>query len=687
MSALNKLIAVMKDKNQMFPNLEVVFPDVWQNFDKSVVVLGGSSSIKVNPYCFILRTLNEYYLPFMSNELNYGQSYHQIFRMKRNRGDWIKKSIIYSLMIRTSTAYDMDESGLLEDDNLYGLNETGTFVKTLLILPYLKKMGVDVLYLLPIGKFSLLDKKGELGSPYGLSNFLEIDQSLSDKLVKDEMTIEEQFQALVEGCHVLGIKVVIDIIPRTNSVNSELIIEHPDWFYWIEKDQLANYKPPFAPGINCGVSADKKYFDDLFKSEEVKEHLKLFRDNPRQIDSSLWQSTIQRYSKQQGRSFLSYVHEDFGLTIAPAFSDCINDPQPVWSDVTYFRLYLDHPENSKPYLSQLQEVKPYILYDVAKASLNPGLVVNEELWECLSNIIPYYQNKFGIDGARIDMGHALPDQLIARIIKKARIIDNCFCFIAEEMEISRALNAKKASYNCIIGSGFKELIRVYQRQFNAFVYQAVNVELPQFAAVETHDTPRVAAREGGKALTKMTSIFNYFIPNTIPFINSGQEYFEIQPMNTGLDCRENEAYLLNPNDQYYGKLALFDRYQFHYNNDRFELITALSEVLPFRKKYLNLITNKKKAIMLNFAHPSDLIVGVGYIAKKKFILVLANADIYNSSTYYCNLENIAVMPNSDNLCQIYSSVRQFNPPSAYDEYWFHQHFEAGEVKIFELNCL
>lgn len=43
------------------------------------------------------------------------------------------------MMVRTSTSWDHDRSGDLESQNIYGLKETGTFVKSLALLPLLKK--------------------------------------------------------------------------------------------------------------------------------------------------------------------------------------------------------------------------------------------------------------------------------------------------------------------------------------------------------------------------------------------------------------------------------------------------------------------------------------------------------------------------------------------------------------------
>ena len=75
-------------------------------------------------------------------------------------GDWILKSIVYSMMIRTSTTWDHDRNGYIDENNIYHVKETGTFLKTLALLPLLDKMGVDAIYLLPISKFSLKNKKG-----------------------------------------------------------------------------------------------------------------------------------------------------------------------------------------------------------------------------------------------------------------------------------------------------------------------------------------------------------------------------------------------------------------------------------------------------------------------------------------------------------------------------------------------
>ena len=98
----------------------------------------------VNPYHFYSEVIESYILPKAKDDVNYNQSLSIINQSYEDKpgylgGDWIKDSVVYSMMVRTSTAWDHDRSGDLENHNLYHLNETGTFVKSLVYYRFLKK--------------------------------------------------------------------------------------------------------------------------------------------------------------------------------------------------------------------------------------------------------------------------------------------------------------------------------------------------------------------------------------------------------------------------------------------------------------------------------------------------------------------------------------------------------------------
>ena len=681
-SALNA-----QKKKQNYP-FNYTLPDLFDSLD---IECEGKKKlphgeIRVNPYSFYSCLIDE--ILKGSGKEPKCQPYfydHPVSKTEAN-GNWIRKSSVYSCMIRTSGSWDHDRSGELEDKNLYGLKETGTFVKTLALLPLLKKMGIDTLYLLPISQYSLKNKKGECGSPYGVSNFFHLDPNLKEPMTGDLMSVEEEFKAFVEACHCLDIKVVIDIIPRTNSVNSDLVAVHPDWFYWIDmKDLNEDYKPPFVPGVEPGSPAEQKYLKAMYQSEEVLEHIRKFRKDPQSLDPEKWDRLVKRW-KQGNDEILDLVQEEFDMTVAPAFSDCINDPQPAWNDITFFRMYLDHPKASAALLPKKETFNPYILYDVAKSSLNPGKVKNEALWDMLSDIIPHYQREYGIDGARIDMGHALPLDLVRQIIKNARDIDPNFSFIAEELDTKNAAASIKKGYNMIIGGSFTMTTRPNEDKLNAFAYGASELPCPVFAAGETHDTPRISAREGGPLLGRMLTIMDLFIPNTVPFLNSGQEVYELQPINTGLDCRPDEAQQLDEDDPFAGKLALFDKYAFHYTvENRWELPELLEEASRIRKEYLSAMMKKKSRYPLNFAGPWIPALGFGYALSSKMILVICNRDLNEGHHHWISLENLPEVFSSkaEEAVQIFSSEKA-EARIKMERNGLLIHFEPGEVKIIEI---
>ena len=547
-------------------------------------------------------------------------------------------------------------------------------------------MGVDVVYMLPISKFSLKDKKGDLGSPYGVSNFNELDPNLKDPLTKDKMTLDDEFKAFVEACHILDMKVMIDIIPRTNAVENELIKDNPDWFYWIKADEYDQYKVPTVEGIGDTVTPTLDLMEQVYNSPDVLRHINMFQHNPKEQDEKLWNKI------KDSDNLSEAIEKNFNLRIAPAFSDHINDTQPPWTDITFFRMYKDFPQETVEFLDTTDRA-PYILFDTIKSNMYHGKQPNTKLWERLADIIPSYQRRFGIDGARIDMGHALPKALLDMIMEKARENDKDFSFIAEELQPSNAQKAKEFGYNMIIGNGFVMEPRLWDGSLFEFMYDSVNLAIPTFACGETHDTPRLAARDGGPTLSKTLTVLNMFMPNGVPFINSGQEVYETQPMNTGLDCRENEQFMLPDNDPYYGKLALFDKYQFHYTNERrWELPDILGFIKDIRKKYLKQITNKKYFVPLYSVDHPKTFIGLAYYKKTKSnknncLIILANANPYHEQYVRPNIEELRRLSGNKEiegklLFSTHEYPRKFQQFIDYAQ--LDIHLGAGEVKIVEL---
>ncbi|MBU1144607.1 MAG: alpha-amylase [Firmicutes bacterium] len=689
-SKLSLLYNILSNKIHL-GKINYVVPDIWNAWDYQGEELRKlpSGEILVNPYRFYSEIISSYILPSKLEKKDYSLSLSKIQNVKLPKnalgGDWVRKAVLYSTLIRTSSAWDHDRSFSLDLSNFNEMKETGTFVKMLPLLPFLKKMGVDTVYMLPISRFSLKDKKGELGSPYGVASFFDIDPNLKEVMTGNEMTLEEEFQAFIEACHVLDMRVVIDIIPRTNAVENDLIKDHPDWFYWIKASEYDNYKVPYVDGLENTLPPEAKFMKDVYASKDVLRHINMFQVNPKAQNEVLWNELIK--NNQNDLSVL--IEKNFNLRIAPAFSDHINDVQPPWTDVTFFRMFLDHPAETAKYLKD-KTTPPYILFDSIKANLFPGKIPNTALWDTLSNIIPYYQNKYGIDGARIDMGHALPKELLKMIIQKAKEVDPDFAFIAEELSTENALKAKEFGYNIIIGNGFWMEPRIWEKKLHKFIYGASEIALPMFACSETHDTARIAGRDGGVVLARLTTTLNMLLPNLVPFINSGQEVYEIQPMNTGVDCTDKDKFKLPINDLFYGKLALFDKYALHYlNPNRWELADHLDGIKVIRNRWINEITNLDNYVPLYFNEFDTPVIGVSYFNEEthKCLLVVANSNVYSDIHCNANLEILRKKANNEKLSgkllyATYEMGRDYHDFSPDGKIYFH--LGAGEVKIIEL---
>ncbi|HKL47945.1 MAG TPA: hypothetical protein VJ878_04675 [Candidatus Izemoplasmatales bacterium] len=614
---LEKLYGILDSKTDL-GKINYVVPDMWNAWDYQGDDIRRlpSQEFLVNPYQFYAKLIKDIYLEFADKRRNYLKSLSSLKQGNKIQ-HWLNEAVVYSTHIRTSGSWDHDRSFSLDISNFDDMKETGTFIKMLAYLPTLKRMGINTIYLLPITKYSVQHKKGELGSPYAVKSFFDLDDNLKEPMTGQSMTIDEEFKSFVEACHILDLRVVIDIIPRTNAINSDFIKEHPEWFYWIKANQLKDYHSPHVESIGETIAPKEEYLPDVFASTNVKNHLAMFDNNPKEKDPEL-------YAKIKNEdNYLELIKEKFNLVVAPAFSDWINDPQPPWSDVTFFRFYFDHPEVSKPFIGK--EQPPYILFDSIKTNLYPGSKPNEELFNMIQSVIPYFQKHFGIDGARIDMGHALPTDLLKMIMDHARKNDPDFGFIAEELDPSHFEQAKNKGYNAVVGNGFWMEARYDQQKLRQYFFQAHDYSLPMFASIETHDTPRAAGRKGGRLFARMITVLNMFAPKMMPFINSGQEIYEVQPMNLGLDARDKDLYHLNQNDLFYKKLALFDKYALHYTNPhRWELFDHLKGIVDLRKEWINSIISQDKLVRFDVYNHKTL--EYGFVKEEKGLIIVANTS-------------------------------------------------------------
>lgn len=116
-----------------------------------------------------------------------------------------------------------------EQSNIYEVNvrqysAEGTFKAFEKSLPRLKKMGVHILWFMPINPIGIEGRKmnpSDLGSYYAVMNYKE---------VNPEFGTMSDWKELVKHAHELGFKVIIDWVPNHTSPDNPWIKTHPDFY-------------------------------------------------------------------------------------------------------------------------------------------------------------------------------------------------------------------------------------------------------------------------------------------------------------------------------------------------------------------------------------------------------------------------------------------------------------------------
>ncbi|MBM2814745.1 MAG: alpha amylase catalytic region [Ignavibacteria bacterium] len=469
-------------------------------------------------------------------------------------------SIIYNMFVRHATAFDHNGDGKINipyDES--GLRETGTFLKAIALLPYIKWLGADVLYLLPITSIGIGNRKGSLGSPYAIRNPFKLDENLSEPALG--LDCHTQFKAFVEAAHLLGMKVVLEFVFRTASIDSDLALEHPEYFYWI-KSEIKDRKP--------GETDESTYGSPVLKEEElvkIKEKIEA-KDltnlpKPHKIFREMFCEPPLKVERVNNEIIAD------GKRIPSAFADWPpDDIQPPWSDVTYLRMY-KHPDFNYIAYNTIR------MYD-KKLSAKKNKI--ESLWNSISDIIPHWQKNFHIDGVMIDMGHALPHELRAEIVRRARANNKDFIFWEENFNLD--IKSIKEGYQAVVGYLILDNHVHWKVRNLLWRLHLEGMPVPFFASPENHNTPRAASRHGGELFSEFALALNILLPAPT-FIHAGFELGETCPVNTGLGF-EPEDTSKYPQEL----LPLFSEAALCWGNDT-GLTLRIRKLLELKKQYFS----------------------------------------------------------------------------------------------------
>lgn len=560
MSGLKTLVQVkakLKTRLKKAPKSKYFVPSVWMDpdFEKPV------TARQVNPAQFFLDAI----------EKILSQPPVASVTAKGEGGDWSRHAIIYNLFVRLGTAFDHNQNGRVDiASKSADFRETGTFMKSIALLPYIKALGADTIHLLPITLPGADGKKGNLGSPYAIRDPYRLDESLSEPFLG--LGAEVEFKAFVEAAHHLGMAVVLEFVFRTAAKDSDWAKRRPEWFYWI-KNRIADrpigsrdenfYGAPILSPDTLAVV--KRYEFESFQNPLPPPalHRDMFVSPPK----------AETVKKEKGR-WVGKLADGTRVRVPGAFADWPpDDPQPPWGDVTYLKMY-DHP-----YFN-------YIAYNTVRM-YDPALAQSQNaqtaLWREIEGILPHYQEDFGIDGVMIDMGHALPHDLFKNMVRRAREINPNFAFWEESFTISK--QSRENGYNISMGYLFCDI--AVPAKLAEFIQRCAGegMPIPFLGTAETHDTPRTAAR-GGRDFSRFSFTLSCLLPG-VPYIHGGFELEETVPVNTGLFFTPEEIAQLPPEN-----LPLFSASSLNWLGEK-PLLKMVRDMAAFRSAHAGILCDSR----------------------------------------------------------------------------------------------
>ena len=211
--------------------------------------------------------------------------------------DWSYQAVIYEMNVRQ-------------------LTPEGTLRAAAARLPFLKELGIDAVWLMPVYPIGELERKGSLGSYYSIRDYCA---------VNSELGTMDDFDAFVAEAHRLGLKVLLDWVANHTSRDARWIAERPA--SWYERDAAGNPAVPW----DWSDTAKLNYAEcDVWQAQADAMEFWLTRhavdgfrcDMAMLVPVEFWNRTAQRLRELRPDLFMLAEAEERNLFEKGAFDAC-----------------------------------------------------------------------------------------------------------------------------------------------------------------------------------------------------------------------------------------------------------------------------------------------------------------------------------------------------------------------------
>ena len=135
----------------------------------------------------------------------------------------------------------------------------GTFEAATGQLPRLKKLGVDILWLMPVQEIGKKNRKGKLGSPYSIRDYYSVNSEFGNL---------GSLKKFIDSAHEMGMYVILDWVANHTAWDNPMLESHPEWY---QRDWKGDFHSPRWTDWSDVITLDytqpglRRYMTDAMK--------------------------------------------------------------------------------------------------------------------------------------------------------------------------------------------------------------------------------------------------------------------------------------------------------------------------------------------------------------------------------------------------------------------------------------
>lgn len=252
--------------------------------------------------------------------------------------------IVFAQVTTTVVHPEWSRNAAIYEANIRQYSPEGSFKKFEEYVPELKKMGVGIVWIMPVNPIGEKNRKGSLGSYYAVRDY---------KAVNPEFGTPADFKHLVDTIHAQGMKVIIDWVANHTSWDNVWVTQHPEYYL---KDDKGNFVPP-VPDWHDVIKLDYKNpqlraaMVDAMKYWITEYDVDGFRcDVAAMVPTDFWNDARAELDKVKPVFMLAEAFEPalqekaFDMTYGWQFKDLFNDIAQGKKSVADLNAYLNGEE-------------------------------------------------------------------------------------------------------------------------------------------------------------------------------------------------------------------------------------------------------------------------------------------------------------------------------------------------------